>query len=516
MKQAGFNFIRGSHYPHHPYFTTACDQLGLIFLPENVVWGIGGFKADGYWDSSAYPIHEKDQAPYEKSAAKSLEDLIRINRNSPSVMAWSMSNEPFFTADSVVKEMKEMLVRLVKYSHILDPNRPVVIGGAQRKYVDVLGDIAGYNGDGAELYREPAFPSMVCEYGSCIADRPAEYIPSWGSVHNGEKPIWRSGHAIWCGFDHGSIAGKMGKMGIVDFARIPKRSWYWYRNYFRNIPAPEWAKEGVAEKLKLYADKTIIKGTCATDDAHINVMVIGTNGKHISNSPDVTLTIVSGPGEFPTGRSITFKNSTENDIQILNGHAAIAFRSYEGGETIIKATSLGLKEAILKIMTVGEPLFVKGVTHVVKERKYVNYAALENLQEESLINVSNERPTKSNAVSKSKPFYANDGNLTTVWEPMTDANTLWWQLDMENFYSISSISINLVENKGLKFKIEVSEDGLSWQESSVDEKIDLANNKVVFKIKSNNYGRFLKISFSKGNRVPQIGIREIEVIGRVE
>jgi len=39
MKDAGFNFIRGSHYPHHPYFTKVCDELGLLFIPENAVWG---------------------------------------------------------------------------------------------------------------------------------------------------------------------------------------------------------------------------------------------------------------------------------------------------------------------------------------------------------------------------------------------------------------------------------------------------------------------------------------------
>lgn len=37
MKDAGFNFIRGSHYPHHPYFTQVCDELGLMFIRKSVV-----------------------------------------------------------------------------------------------------------------------------------------------------------------------------------------------------------------------------------------------------------------------------------------------------------------------------------------------------------------------------------------------------------------------------------------------------------------------------------------------
>lgn len=33
-------------------------------------------------------------------------------------------------------------------------------------------------------------------------------------------------------------------MGIVDYFRIPKRAWYWYRNEFKRIPPPEWPVKG--------------------------------------------------------------------------------------------------------------------------------------------------------------------------------------------------------------------------------------------------------------------------------
>ena len=32
MKEAGFDLIRGSHYPHAPAFSRACDELGMLFL----------------------------------------------------------------------------------------------------------------------------------------------------------------------------------------------------------------------------------------------------------------------------------------------------------------------------------------------------------------------------------------------------------------------------------------------------------------------------------------------------
>ena len=58
IKEAGFNLIRGSHYPHAPAFSQACDETGLLFWSEAPFWGIGGFKPDGYWNSSAYPVEK--------------------------------------------------------------------------------------------------------------------------------------------------------------------------------------------------------------------------------------------------------------------------------------------------------------------------------------------------------------------------------------------------------------------------------------------------------------------------
>ena len=55
VKEAGFDFIRGSHYPHKPAFADACDELGVLFWSENDFWGIGGYKGDGYFNASSYP-----------------------------------------------------------------------------------------------------------------------------------------------------------------------------------------------------------------------------------------------------------------------------------------------------------------------------------------------------------------------------------------------------------------------------------------------------------------------------
>ena len=235
VKEAGFDLIRGSHYPHSPAFSQACDEIGMLFWAENAFWGIGGHKGDGYWNASAYPVNESDRAEFENSVKAQLKELIHIHRNHPSIIVWSMSNEPFFTAPETIDPMRKLLEETVKLSKQLDPTRLAAVGGAQRplgeKRIDKLGDIAGYNGDGSYIpeFQQPGMPTVVSEYGSTTADRPGEYDPGWGDLakNNAQNGFpWRSGQAIWCAFDHGSIAGSaLGKMGIIDYFRIPKRAW---------------------------------------------------------------------------------------------------------------------------------------------------------------------------------------------------------------------------------------------------------------------------------------------------
>ena len=45
MKEAGFDFIRGSHYPHAPAFSKACDEMGMLFWAEAPFWGSWGIRS---------------------------------------------------------------------------------------------------------------------------------------------------------------------------------------------------------------------------------------------------------------------------------------------------------------------------------------------------------------------------------------------------------------------------------------------------------------------------------------
>lgn len=214
MRQCGFDMIRGSHYPHSPAFSDECDRQGMLLWEEAPFWGTAGEKKDGYWTASAYPEKKEQQEAFEQNVLQQLEEMIRIHRNHPSIFIWSMCNETFFTSDKTMPGVRHLLKRMVDKAHQLDPTRLSAIGGAQRPLgkdrIDLIGDVAGYNGDGANIadFQQPCVPSVVTEYGSTTSTRPGRFVPGWGDLSRDDgykgKP-WRSGQAIWCGFDHGSI-----------------------------------------------------------------------------------------------------------------------------------------------------------------------------------------------------------------------------------------------------------------------------------------------------------------------
>ena len=350
IKECGMNTIRGSHYPHHPYFAQVCDEKGILFWSEMCFWGTGGDKQEGYWTASAYPPNESDQTAFEKSCLDQLEEMICTQRNHPSIICWSMCNEVFFTDAPVKDKAKELIRKMVERSHELDPSRPAAVGGAQRDGFDVLGDLAGYNGDGAALYHDPGFPSLVSEYGSSIETRPGKFEPRFTDGTEIDYP-WRSGKILWCGFHHGSIFDGMGSMGMIDYYRLPLACWYWYREHLAGKSAPKPKKEGTSFQIRLSSDVNRFRAN-GQEDAWICVELLDQEGNPISNEIELTFTVEKGDGIFPTGKTITFSPEKKN---MLDGLAAIEFRSWYGGENVICATADGVKSAKICIFADGEP-----------------------------------------------------------------------------------------------------------------------------------------------------------------
>lgn len=535
IKDAGFNCIRGSHYPHDPAFSQACDEIGILFFQENAFWGMGGSSGDrGNWGpppSSCYPTNPEDQQAFDQSVLSQLKEMIRVHRNHASIAAWSMSNEPFFTDDSTDAAMKSLLNAATDSARAWDPTREVAIGGAQRKWVDRLGKnaIAFYNGDGAsrEEFQNPGFPNIVSEYGSTTSHRPGRFFAGWGDILSSpaescdpwNPPAWRGGQIIWCGFDHGTVGGVgLATMGLIDYFRLPKRQYYWYveayKNGNRNPVEPEWPQEGTPAGLRLEASNYRIASTDGTDDAQLIVTVLDASGKHISNNVPVELTIVSGPGEFPTGRKITFMPPSDDeasDIAIRDGQAAIAFRSYHAGKTVIKATAKGLKPATIEIRTQGAPQWKEAYAEQMPDRTYRRYkgADAQVVREEEMLLAGNRPSWSSSALPGTNKANVNDGDSRTVWIPEEKDAEKWWKLALEASYCIDRIQIEFPEAANYQYVVEVSGDDKNWtrvidqSESNSTDKIRMAEGDFGCDV------AFIRISFTSG----KAGLAEVKVGG---
>lgn len=94
IKKAGFDYVRLSHYPQSPAFMAAADELGLMLLP-----GIPGWQ-----------FYNPDPA-FGAQVVKTCADMIRRDRNHPSVLAWECSlNEtpmPESLADTLHRTVRQ-------------------------------------------------------------------------------------------------------------------------------------------------------------------------------------------------------------------------------------------------------------------------------------------------------------------------------------------------------------------------------------------------------------------------
>lgn len=455
IKDCGMNFIRGSHYPHHPYFAEECDKQGILFWSELCFWGVGGPNIEGYWTASAYPVHEEDKAGFEESCLITLREMIRTNRNHPSIIVWSMSNEPFFSDEEVMEEARTLTVRLVEESRLLDPTRPAAVGGAQRHGFDRLGDLAGYNGDGASLYIDPGFPSFVSEYGSTIDRRPGDYTPGYTDGVE-QNPKWRAGKALWCGFHHGSFIFDMGYMGMIDYHRLPLRSWYWYRNELLGIAPPPEAIDGSPYAIKLTADKYVI-ATDGTDDAHLIVELLDDEGNRVRSSIEVTLEVIQGGALFPTGAIFTL--SPQNG-SFLDGAGAIEVRSYYAGNIQIAAKAEGVQTAVINLTAEGEREWLGQKINIQTGPPDVQKIPRSGVT----ANIAKNRPVFCSSYAPEHPaMNVADGGEDTFWKAKDSDSGQWVMVDLEGRKKAAKAVVVFAEPFQEDIEISYSYEGKLFQ-----------------------------------------------------
>ena len=327
-----------------------------------------------------------------------------------------------------------------------DPTRPASVGGAQRRDFDQLGDLVGYNGDGATLFPDPGRPNIVSEYGVSFQDRPGKFAPHY--TDNVEQPHpWRSGIVLWCGFHHGSIMPEMGRMGFIDYFRVPLRSWYWYRENLAGVPAPAWPEPGKPAALRLTSDRSSI-GTDGTDDAYLTVELVDEAGKRVAVDQPVHLEVTQGGGIFPTGTAIELSPGNKGFIE---GIGAIEFRSYYSGRITIQASSEGVPPVELTLeATGGEPWTgqqrrfqpgppsTKGLAHAVGVRI-----------------LSEKRPVYASSSDVERPAHLiTDYSTDLGWMSATPEPGAWVRLDLEGQWAVNSIELTFGEHASVPFQVE--------------------------------------------------------------
>ncbi|KAL9981810.1 hypothetical protein ACROYT_G010565 [Oculina patagonica] len=126
IKWLGANCFRTSHYPYADEIMDMADQQGIVVIDESPGVGI---KRDNFRNDTLQ--HHLDV----------MAELVRRDKNRPSVVMWSVANEPA----SNYAEAGPYFQSVIEFTRFLDPTRPVTFVTAAKaetdhavQYVDVI------------------------------------------------------------------------------------------------------------------------------------------------------------------------------------------------------------------------------------------------------------------------------------------------------------------------------------------------------------------------------------------
>jgi len=241
LQEMGCNAIRTSHNPPTPELLDACDELGMLILDETRML-------------SSNP-----------EGLAQFENMIRRDRNHPSVFIWSMGNEESI---SISETGLKILTRMKQHALTLDNSRPISIapppaGDYMGKGGLVVCDVMGYNyaDPQAEAWHQknPKIAILGTENVSAVSTRGA-YVtdPAKGTVGSYDpytttgrasaEGWWRfvsarpyiSGGFVWTGFDYRGEPSPYGwpnissQYGVIDLCGFPKDTFFYYQSWWTN------------------------------------------------------------------------------------------------------------------------------------------------------------------------------------------------------------------------------------------------------------------------------------------
>lgn len=117
------NSLRTSHYPYAEEMYALCDREGIVIIDELPAVGLN-------FQGQINPYSQLDTASYHEAL---LEQLIDRDKNHPSVVMWSLGNEP--DTEHFADDAYAYWHRLYEKAHARDPqNRPVTMVCCQNDY----------------------------------------------------------------------------------------------------------------------------------------------------------------------------------------------------------------------------------------------------------------------------------------------------------------------------------------------------------------------------------------------
>jgi hypothetical protein len=136
-EQGNVVHVRLHAKPQHRDWVRAADRVGMLVTTETALWTTGFHSFD--WAGS-------EEACYENVRQHFLEALVRRDRNSPSVVIWSLSNEmspitPFDLDNPKMAAMTRVFERILAETAAEDSSRVVQMSSA----MDFLGRLRMYN-----------------------------------------------------------------------------------------------------------------------------------------------------------------------------------------------------------------------------------------------------------------------------------------------------------------------------------------------------------------------------------
>jgi beta-galactosidase len=320
LKSMGVNAMRTSHNPPAPELLQLCDKMGIIVMDEAFdCWKKGKNPYDYhlYWDQ----WHKKD-----------LSDMIRRDRNHPSVIIWSIGNEIPDQWDSAGAPIARELRGIVRS---LDTTRPITSAmndpEAKNNELSHSGamDLIGHNyrvdswKDFFKYFPDGKF--IATETTSALETRGEYNMPSdsifiwpregvemnanftcsaydncrvpWGATHEKVlkafmKDDFASGMFVWTGFDYLGEPTPYGwparssYFGIIDLAGFPKDAYYLYKSVWTSTPVLHifpywnwkagdtvdvWAYYNDADRVELFLNGKSL-GSRSKEDDNLHVM----------------------------------------------------------------------------------------------------------------------------------------------------------------------------------------------------------------------------------------------------